>query len=116
MEIKHLELFSGIGGFRKAIETLATDFEFGAKCVGYSEIDPYAVKTYQANFNTKGEIAIGDIEQFTKDPQRIEALPDFDLLTGGFPCQSFSMMGKQLGFEDDRGNMFFRIAEILHKK
>lgn len=116
MKIKHLELFAGIGGFRKAIETLASDFEFEAKCVGFSEIDPYAVKTYNANFETDGEVEIGDIEQFTKDVKRIEALPDFDLLTGGFPCQSFSMMGKQLGFDDDRGNMFFRIAEILEIK
>lgn len=116
MEIKHLELFAGIGGFRKAIEMLAEDFKFDAKCVGFSEIDPYAVRTYKANFDTKGEVEIGDIEKFTKDSKRIESLPDFDLLTGGFPCQSFSMMGKQLGFDDDRGNMFFRIAEILEIK
>ena len=45
--------------------------------------------------------------------KNIKSLPKFDLLTGGFPCQTFSMMGSQAGFEEDRGQMFFRIMDIL---
>jgi DNA (cytosine-5)-methyltransferase 1 len=116
MILKHLELFAGIGGFRKALDLLGNDFNLGVKCVGFSEKDPYAVRTYKSNFNTEGETEIGDIVNFTKYEDNIKALPDFDLLTGGFPCQSFSMMGKQLGFDDDRGNLFFNILDILRIK
>jgi DNA (cytosine-5)-methyltransferase 1 len=116
MEIKHLELFAGIGGFRRAIDVLASDFGINAKCIGFSEIDHYAVRTYKANFNTKDEVELGDIEKFTSLEEKIEQLPDFDLLTGGFPCQSFSMMGQQKGFDDERGNLFYHIANILEVK
>ena len=91
--MKHLELFAGIGGFRHALNLLGKDCGFPVECVGFSEIDTYASKTYQANYDTAGEIVMGDIVQFTSDETNIRALPDFDILTGGFPCQSFSMMG-----------------------
>jgi DNA (cytosine-5)-methyltransferase 1 len=114
--IKHVELFAGIGGFRQAIDLLGNDFNISTQCVGFSERDPYALKTYRANFQTEGEIAMGDIELFTQHLENIKNMPDFDLLTGGFPCQPFSMMGKQLGFEDDRGNLFNNIIDILKEK
>lgn len=114
--IKHLELFAGIGGFRQAIELLGKDFSIENSCVGFSEIDQYATKTYKANFNTEDEIEIGDIVKFTSDKKNIEALKDFNFLTGGFPCQSFSMMGQQKGFEDKRGDVFYRITDILNVK
>ncbi len=114
--IRHLELFAGIGGFRKAIDLLGKDFDIPVKCVGFSEIDPYAVKTYKSNFDTTKEIAIGDIVSFTANKKNISSLEKFDLLTGGFPCQSFSMMGKQHGFADIRGNVFFNIIDILKEK
>jgi len=114
--IKHLELFAGIGGFRKAIDLLGEDFHIPVKCVGFSERDVHAVKTYKANFNTEGEVEIGDIELFTKNKESITNLSEFDLLTGGFPCQSFSMMGKQEGFNDVRGNIFYKIIDILIEK
>jgi DNA (cytosine-5)-methyltransferase 1 len=114
--LKHLELFAGIGGFRRAIELLGKDFSIKNYCVGFSEIDPHATKTYKANFNTENEIEIGDIVKFTSDTKNIEALKDFNFLTGGFPCQSFSMMGQQKGFEDKRGDVFYRITDILNIK
>ena len=115
--MKHLELFAGIGGFRKAFDTLGKDLSIPMKCVGYSEIDPYANKTYLSNYNiSPDEIILGDITQFTSNKKNIEDIPHFDILTGGFPCQSFSMMGNQKGFDDIRGNVFFNIIEILKIK
>lgn len=114
--MKHLELFAGIGGFRKAFNIFGEDLKIPMQCIGYSELDIYANKTYTANYNTENETVLGDIVEFTSNKKNIENLADFDVLTGGFPCQSFSMMGKQKGFEDVRGNVFFNIIEILKVK
>ena len=115
--MKHLELFAGIGGFRRAMDVLTKDHIMGFHCVGYSEIDPKAETTYRVNYIIdKDEIAMGDIVAFTSDKKNIKSLPKFDLLTGGFPCQTFSMMGNQTGFDEDRGQMFFRIMDILMVK
>jgi len=114
--MKHLELFSGIGGFRRALDILTQDGIMPFKCVGYSEIDIKAKLTYQTNYNVEDEIDIGDIVSFTANPENIQNLPHFDLLTGGFPCQTFSVMGDQAGFNEDRGQMFFRIIDILQVK
>nr|WP_296024908.1 DNA (cytosine-5-)-methyltransferase [uncultured Prevotella sp.] len=116
--MRHLELFAGIGGFRRAMDLLTQDHIMNFHCIGYSEIDAKAVKTYCANFHpeTDGEVALGDIVEFTSNVDNITSLPVFDLLTGGFPCQTFSMMGKQAGFNEDRGQMFFRILDILRER
>jgi DNA (cytosine-5)-methyltransferase 1 len=111
--ISHLELFAGIGGFRQAIELLGNDFAIENKCIGFSEIDQFATKTYKANFNIINEIEIGDIEKFAECKENIESINKFNLLTGGFPCQSFSMMGHKKGFNDKRGDLFFKIIDIL---
>lgn len=113
--MKHIELFAGIGGFRKAMDCIQRDFGFPFECLAFSEIDKNASKTYKANYNVCEEIEMGDIVEFNSDMSRYANL-DFDLLTGGFPCQAFSMMGKQKGFEDDRGTMFFQIEKILKLK
>ncbi len=78
-------------------------------CVGYSEIDKYAIQIYQKHFpNHKN---YGDIKTINESE-----LPAFDLLVGGFPCQSFSIAGKRGGFNDTRGTLFFDIARIIKQK
>ena len=111
--MNHLELFSGIGGFRRALDLLAHDGIMPFRCIGYSEIDLKAKLTYQTNYNVEGEVDMGDIVSFTAKRKNIESLKDFDLLTGGFPCQTFSVMGQQAGFNEERGQMFFRIMDII---
>ena len=102
--IKYIDLFSGIGGFRLALQNL------GGKCVFTSEWDKQAQKTYRANF---GETPFGDI---TKEETK-QYIPDgFDVLCAGFPCQAFSIAGKRGGFEDTRGTLFFDVAEIIKRK
>lgn len=101
--MKFLELCAGIGGFRQALENL------GCECVGYSEIDKYAIKLYSAFFND--ERNFGDVTKI-----EAEKLPDFDILVGGFPCQAFSIAGKRGGFNDTRGTIFFDFARILKAK
>ena len=112
----HLELFSGIGGFRRALDLLTFDGVMPFECVGYSEIDANAKQTYQINYDVEGETDMGDIVAFTANPANIEALAPFDLLTGGFPCQTFSVMGQQTGFAEYRGQMFFRIMDIIQAR
>jgi DNA (cytosine-5)-methyltransferase 1 len=94
-----IDLFAGIGGFHFALS------QYGAKCVYASDWDKYAQKTYELNFGIKPD---GDITKI--DPSNI---PEFDILCGGFPCQPFSISGKQLGFNDTRGTLFFDIARII---
>lgn len=78
-------------------------------CIGFSEIDKYAIQIYQKHF--KGHKNYGDATRIIP-----EQLPDFDFLCGGFPCQAFSIAGKRGGFEDTRGTLFFEIARILSVK
>lgn len=99
MNKSFIDLFAGIGGFRIALE------EFGATCVFSSEIDKYACETYQANFKDRPD---GDIKLISSTD-----IPKHDILCGGFPCQPFSVSGKQKGFYDSRGTLFFEIARIV---
>ncbi len=97
-----IDLFAGIGGMRIAFEDL------GGKCVFASEIEPHASKVYEDNFGVTPQHDIIEL-----DPSDRKQLPRFDILLGGFPCQAFSLAGKQQGFNDDRGKMFNYIDEIL---
>jgi len=97
-------MFGGIGGFRLGLEK-AGDF----KCVGYAEIDRYAVQCYNQNFGENYK----PIDVATIDWSK---QPDFDLLCAGFPCQSFSVAGKRKGFLDTRGTLFFEIARCAREK
>ncbi len=101
--IKFIDLFSGAGGFREGLERAG-----GFACVGHCEIDQRANQSYNALFPMEGEWFCEDIR--TADPA---GLPDFDLLCGGFPCQSFSLAGKRGGFTDPRGTLFFEIARLV---
>lgn len=98
-----LSLFSGCGGLDKGFQNAGYDI------VWANDFDKYAVQTYKENFGD--HIVLGDIKDIP-----LEALPDFDALIGGFPCQPFSMMGEKRGFEDARGTLFFRIVEIIKYK
>ncbi|MEJ7174089.1 DNA cytosine methyltransferase [Staphylococcus caprae] len=100
--MKFIDLFSGIGGFRIALENS------NCKCVFSSEIDKYACQTYSKNF---GEFPKGDITKIDLD-----SIPDHDILCAGFPCQPFSQAGKRLGFDDARGTLFFEVLKILNYK
>ena len=114
--LKYIDLFSGIGGFRKAMELLCDDLKIKSQCVAFAEIDKYAVTSYKANYDTTNEVEIGDISKFVQNKEQIKKLENFDILFGGFPCQPFSMMGKQLGLNDDRGGLFFCVMKIVDIK
>lgn len=79
------------------------------ECVGYSEIDKYARQIYERHY--PNHPYYGDARLINT-----EDLPQFDLLVGGFPCQSFSLAGKGRGFDDTRGTLFFEVARILKDK
>jgi len=123
-KIRILSIFDGIGGARQALKELDIDCDYYA-----SEIDPYAIQIAKANHPDIGHI--GDVNNLFTDytgalPWKIlrwgecgdMAYTDcrdgiFDLLIGGFPCQSFSIAGNKKGFEDERGNLFFELLRIL---
>lgn len=112
--MRHLELFSGIGGFRRAFDLLTSDGIMPFESIGYSEINERAALTYQICYKPQqNELAIGDIVKFTTDIEAIRSLAPVDIITGGFPCQAFSMMGLKQGFKEDRGQLFFRITDII---
>jgi DNA (cytosine-5)-methyltransferase 1 len=97
-----IDLFAGVGGIRIAFERA------GGKCVFTSEWDKDCQSVYETNF---GEKPAGDITKIdAKD------IPDHDILTGGFPCQAFSIIGGRLGFADTRGTLFFDVERIIKEK
>lgn len=112
---RFIDLFAGIGGIRTAFE------KFGGRCVFTSEWDPYAIKTYRANFHDgEGHVFASDI---TKVHER--DVPDHDVLLAGFPCQPFSIagvskknaLGRPHGFADKtQGTLFFDVARIIDEK
>lgn len=98
-----VSLFSGIGGLDKGFSDTGYEISWA------NDFDKYAVQTYRANYSTP--IILEDINKIS-----FEEIPDCDVIVGGFPCQPFSMMGEKRGFEDARGTLFFRIAEIIKGK
>ena len=101
-ELTYIDLFAGIGGFRIALD------KHGAECVFTSEIDEHCIATYKDNF---GGTVHGDIRKINE-----KKIPEHDILCAGFPCQAFSISGKQLGFDDSRGTLFFDIVRIVKER
>ena len=101
--LSFFDLFAGIGGFHLGMS------QAGHHCVGACEIDKYARLVYGKQFPNI---------RVWEDATKLNAaeLPDFDVLTGGFPCQAFSIAGQRRGFEDTRGSLFFEIARIAKEK
>ena len=100
----HLDLFSGIGGFSLGLKQAGIE----PKWLGFSDIDKYANKLFKRRFSNAKELgSVTDVSYKSLKGQRI------DLLTGGFPCQAFSIAGKRKGFDDTRGTLFFEIQRIL---
>ena len=98
--MNYLDLFSGIGGFALAAQRA------GIQTIKhyYSEVDKYAQQIYRKQF--PGSIQLGDVTGIGNDLEKI------DIITGGFPCQSFSIAGKRGGFSDTRGTLFFEIERL----
>ncbi|HEY8992952.1 MAG TPA: DNA cytosine methyltransferase [Candidatus Microsaccharimonas sp.] len=106
MGFRYVDLFSGIGGFRVALDAL------GGTSVGFSEIDKKATETYRRNFNDPDNQVLGDVTKITE-------LPELDLIVGGVPCQSWSVAGKKRGFDDPRGKLWYdaiRMVDIAQPK
>lgn len=100
-----LDLCSGIGGGRLGLE------RSGMKSVGYSDTSRLSVTTYKLLFGAEDEKNYGNIRKI-----KVDTLPEFDLLIAGFPCQTFSVIGRRDGFEDIRGQLIFNIANILKQR
>jgi len=124
--ITAFDLCAGVGGFRAGSEAISG---LKIKFVGSCEIDPYSNRTYKAMFRSEEELQINDLRSVTRFPneqdlirlpyrqERLrkirDLLPSFSLLTAGFPCQSHSLMGNRLGEDDERGSLFYDIAEVI---
>ena len=106
-EIRFIDLFSGIGGFRLGLQQAG-----GFKCVWSCDNSTWANSIYLRRFKPdRGEHFSADIRKVDENK-----VPNHNLLTGGFPCQAFSYAGKRRGFEDTRGTLFFEIARIVKAK
>lgn len=126
-QLQYFSLFSGIGGFELGIQNGSQakgiqqrtpnsnlshpqrpQLSSKSFCIGFSEIDKYAVQIYKTHFNHK---EYGDVSAINWSNTE-----NFDLLVGGFPCQAFSIAGKRQGFDDTRGTLFFEITRCLKEK
>lgn len=104
--MKFIDICSGIGGFRSALE------KHSHNCVAFAEIDKFAKQSYKAIYDTENEEELDDITSVTDEHFRLYR-GQVDIITGGFPCQAFSIAGNRRGFEDTRGTIFFHIARAI---
>lgn len=107
--IKYIDLFAGLGGIRLGFKQACEAAGYDTNCVLTAEIKTAAVKALTTNFGV--HTIHGDVT--TIDSSEI---PNFDFLLAGFPCQAFSVAGKQRGFMDTRGTLFFEVERILREK
>lgn len=107
--VKFIDLFSGMGGIRIGFEQAFKKAGYKTKCVLTSEIKDAAIRAHKINF--PGEKIEGDVTKINTSD-----IEDFDFLLAGFPCQAFSVAGKQRGFADTRGTLFFEVERILREK
>lgn len=103
-EMKFVDFCAGIGAGRLGLQNL------GLSCVGFSEIDKYAERTYREFFGQE-EKNYGDLMKINPND-----LPSFDLMIAGFPCQSFSVIGQRKGMNDHRGQIIYGLIKIMNAK
>lgn len=106
-KVRYIDLFAGMGGMRIGLEDALCSCGLQGECVGTGEVKPAAKRVLVENFKEKLE-SILDVREMQFDLE-----DDLDIVLGGFPCQAFSCAGKQRGFEDTRGTLFFEVARIL---
>jgi DNA (cytosine-5)-methyltransferase 1 len=107
---KFIDLFAGIGGFHLALNKATFN---NCKLLAYSEIDPLCKKIYKHAYDILDNFTNGDIKDLVSGKKDEWGVPNFDICLGGFPCQPFSNVGKRLGINDDRSNVFFDILRTL---
>ena len=101
-KLTFIDFFAGIGGFRRGLELA------GMTCIGYCEKDKFAVKSYQAMYDTEGEWFRDDITKLKADD-----IPKADIWTAGSPCQNVSIAGKRAGLRAERSGLFFTLVDLL---
>lgn len=119
-KLRLFEMFAGYGGASFALKKAGIDFE----TVGFSEIDKYAIQCYNQNNTNVDSIDIhGEVDGISLIPNFGDCtkinpndIPDFDLLTGGFSCQPYSVAGKNLGLNDLRGQVIYDVFRIVKVK
>lgn len=100
-KLKMIDLFAGTGAFTHAFQNTQS-----VECVFANDMMNSSKTIYDMNFNH--QLHLQDLNDI-----RVEQIPPHDILTGGFPCQPFSIAGKQEGFNDTRSNVFWKILEII---
>jgi DNA (cytosine-5)-methyltransferase 1 len=104
-QLTFIDFFAGIGGFRRGLELA------GMRCKGFCEKDAFAVRSYRAMYDTKGDWYGEDITRL-----RADEIPQADIWTAGSPCQNLSTAGKRAGLHGDRSGLFFNLVDLLKGK